>query len=359
MPRQTLVDLQYQETRAKKEVDLLRARLRLHGMSDADLEALAAGEAVKLDDQRWQASLRANGLWSDAAEALYKSLPEANRNLPWNVAAIGELGALGLLTPELQAWAESTPDLGAHLTFVAGLMQAGHSLEDVKSLHALGALNDLVDLQAPAGPSQWTVQSLAVRPGERVAAGDELLTLVDPSSLYLKIKPAGRELTALQRVIKSGLPVAARPLVKNAGLSYRDLKISHLQSEGVDMHPVAYVSISNSVLAASEDHVSWAVQPGTRYVVELPVQRLDNVWVLPSEAVAEDGADRVVFVENGDTFTATKVIVLFQDDQVAVLSPASGLFPGDPVVTRNAFGLSLALNSGGSSEVDPHAGHSH
>jgi multidrug efflux pump subunit AcrA (membrane-fusion protein) len=359
VPRQTVIDLQYQHTRAVKEVDLLKSRLRMHGMSDEDIAAMAEGKPIHLSDQRWRASLEANGLWSPEAKALYESLSEPTRNLPWNVAAIGELGALGMLTPALQSWVKETPDMGTHFMFVAGMLQSGHSLADVKNLHDLGALEDTVGLKAPDVTRTWDVQSLQVRPGERVAAGDSLVTLIDPSRLYLKIKPAGRELAQLRAVIKSGRRVAARPLIKNAGLSYRDLLISHLQSEGEDQHAVATLSISNQVLQAEGNHRTWAVQPGTRYIVELPIEEMRGVWVLPREAIAEEGADSVVFVENGDSFTPVKVTVLFSDDQVAVIGPKSGLFPGDPVVTRNAFGLALALNSGGSSAVDPHAGHSH
>jgi hypothetical protein len=177
--------------------------------------------------------------------------------------------------------------------------------------------------------------------------------------LSLKIHPAGHELALLRKVVQGGGKVAARPLIKDAGLSYTDLVITHIQSEGDDLHPVAYLSITNQVLQEREQHRTWAVQPGTRYVVELPVEVWEDVWVLPADALTEDGADSIVFIENGDSFSPAKVSLLFKDEKVAVLGPQSNLFPGDPVVTRNAFGLALALNAGGGNEVDPHAGHNH
>jgi multidrug efflux pump subunit AcrA (membrane-fusion protein) len=359
VPRQQLVELKYQEARAKKDLELLKARLNLHGLGKADITRMLAGQPIEPNNDRWKASLEANGLWSKAAQQLYEALPEDARNLPWNVAGIGELGALGMLAPGLIHWVEQTPATGNNFIFIAGMLQAGHSLEEVKALQAVDAFSPMAKLKAPGTKARWDIQAIHARPGERVEAGDRLVTLIDPSMLSLKIHPAGHELALLRKVVQGGGKVAARPLIKDAGLNYTDLVITHIQSEGDDLHPVAYLSITNQVLQEREQHRTWAVQPGTRYVVELPVEVWEDVWVLPADALTEDGADSIVFIENGDSFSPAKVSLLFKDEKVAVLGPQSNLFPGDPVVTRNAFGLALALNAGGGNEVDPHAGHNH
>ena len=98
---------------------------------------------------------------------------------------------------------------------------------------------------------------------------------------------------------------------------------------------------------------------GLRYVLEVPIEELTEVYVLPAGAVTERGVDQVVFVKDGETFKPVVVTVLYRDESVAVL-PATGatrLFPGDPVVQTGAFALGLALQGGGG--VDAHAGHSH
>ena len=78
-----------------------------------------------------------------------------------------------------------------------------------------------------------------------------------------------------------------------------------------------------------------------------------------ADALADDGPDKVVYIQNGDSFKPAKVVVLYQDHDVVVLdSKTSELFPGDSVVQTGAFGLSLALKSSGGA-IDPHAGHNH
>jgi hypothetical protein len=87
---------------------------------------------------------------------------------------------------------------------------------------------------------------------------------------------------------------------------------------------------------------------------------MENVYVLPSDAIAEDGPNQVVFVQDGDAFRMVEVEIAYRDHEYAVIpiNRHTALFPGDPVVVHNAFPLSLALK-GGSGDVDPHAGHGH
>ncbi|MFT5122867.1 MAG: multidrug efflux pump subunit AcrA (membrane-fusion protein) [Kiritimatiellia bacterium] len=359
VPRQQVIELQYQEARARKDLELLMARLKLHGLGEDEIKRMLDGQPVEANEGRWKASLEANGLWSASAQQLYEALPEAARNLPWNVAGIGELGAMGLLSPELISWVKATPKSANIFINVAGMLQAGHSLEDIKNLQAADGFSPTAQLKAPVTKARWDIQAIHARPGEHVAAGDTLVTLIDPSILALKIQPAGRELALLRKVIQNGGVVKARPLIKDSGLRYTNLAISHIQSAGPGLDPVAYLSITNQVMQTNKGHRSWAVQPGTRYVVEIPVEVWKDVWVLPADAVTEDGADSIVFIENGDSFSPAKVTLRFKDEQTAVLGPTSDIFPGDPVATRNAFGLALGLNASSGGKVDPHAGHNH
>ena len=81
---------------------------------------------------------------------------------------------------------------------------------------------------------------------------------------------------------------------------------------------------------------------------------------MPSDAIAEDGAKRVVFLPDGDTFRPIEVEIAYQDDRVAViaLNEATKIVPGDVIVTHGAYALGLALRSN-TTAVDPHAGHNH
>ena len=52
-------------------------------------------------------------------------------------------------------------------------------------------------------------------------------------------------------------------------------------------------------------------------------------------------------------------MLLYVDQEVAVLGKDSELFPGDMVAQHGAFGLGLAMKATGNSVVDAHAGHNH
>jgi len=94
-------------------------------------------------------------------------------------------------------------------------------------------------------------------------------------------------------------------------------------------------------------------------MLRIPTEKLENVFVFPSDAVTDDGPDKVVFIQDGDSYKSVKVVVLHHDQEVAVIDGKhSEIFDGDMVVQRGAFSLSLALKAGASG-VDPHAGHNH
>ena len=105
---------------------------------------------------------------------------------------------------------------------------------------------------------------------------------------------------------------------------------------------------------------TWKLRPGQRFLLRVPIQSFRGAYVLPSDAVVEEGADRIVFVKDGDGVKPAKVVVLWQDRDVVVLdSKHSELFPGDEVAQHNAFPLRLALKAGSGEAEGGHAGHNH
>jgi len=92
--------------------------------------------------------------------------------------------------------------------------------------------------------------------------------------------------------------------------------------------------------------------------VLVPIERLEDRFVLPAGAVTDDGPRKVVFLKDGDTFLAKPVYVEYEDDEVVVIANDGAIFPGDPVALTGAFALGMALQTG-SGAADPHAGHNH
>ena len=133
-----------------------------------------------------------------------------------------------------------------------------------------------------------------------------------------------------------------------------------MQTQERERGGIAQAAVPNVSLGCAEDVAcrSWQLRVGLRYLVQVPVQQLPRRFVLPTDAVATQGADRVVFIEDGDTFNAQPVHVEYADDEVVVIADDGSLYDGDRVVLSGAFALGLALGRG-SEKVDPHAGHNH
>ena len=96
-----------------------------------------------------------------------------------------------------------------------------------------------------------------------------------------------------------------------------------------------------------------------KYKLKVPVQVLEDVIVLPAKAVIDHGSDKVVFVRENDEFIRRKVIIIYQNNDVAVIGEGSELLPEESMVISGAFALELALIAGSPQAVDPHAGHNH
>ena len=148
-------------------------------------------------------------LASTLAEVVYRALPEDVRDLPWTVATISELVAVDLAGRDLAEWLEGEPAAARHFISIGGLLQAGSSLEEVKVLYGLGALEPVVEIRAPASAPDWDVNKVFVKPGEQVAAGQQLLTLANPRRMFLRVESVGGEtaalLSALERVFQKKL----------------------------------------------------------------------------------------------------------------------------------------------------------
>ena len=357
-------EIEYENERARLRVELEQAHheLERHGLSDEEIASVETGHSAPGNRHLWEHALRRGGLWSDAADAIRAQLPETDRGLPWCVVAIGELSAAGLATEELSVALGAEPALAAHFAEAAALLLQGLPLPTVRVLAAQGALAPIVVVRAPIAVDRWDVAAVAVRAGERVAAGQALLDLHDARTMWLRLEPVGEEIGLMVRAFEGSLAMRAVPLIDAAGPELDGVVLQRIDTHGEAGH--AFAEVGNTLLtpsqAADAASRSWSLRAGTRYLVNVPVARLEGVFVLSAGALTSRGPDRVVFLRDGNSFRPQVVRVLYEDDDVAVLPADTGLFPGDPVAISGAFALGLALQLGaGSGAVDPHAGHNH
>lgn len=362
LPRQRAIDLEYALARAQKMYEKFEHELEKHGLTEEQIAAIERGASLPpADAASWRRALTKNGLWSDAAVALYEALPDALREVPWATATIGELSAAGLATHELAAWIASS-GAGPHFVDVGVLLLEGRSLAELRGLHELGALEPVVAVRAPGleAADAWDVVGIDVKVGAHVEVGDALVMLHDAERLALAVDPVGDEIGAVLDTAARGAAFAASPVVSGAGPILDGLRIAYVGGDGAGEHaivPVDNVVLAETTSARGATRRTWGVREGTRYVVHVPIATDADVFAVPAAALANDGPDTVVFVQRGDGFEPVPVEVVHRDRETAVLGPASALSVGDRVVQSGAFELALALTGG--DELDAHAGHGH
>jgi len=359
--RAKIVALQAAEERAAQAVRNAEFELVWHGLTRDELKSLRDGGEPPPNRTLWKRALEHNGLWGEVEESIAASLSEDLRQRPWSIAAIGELSAAGLANKRLLDALRTTPAMTASFIDVASLLLQGHSVHGVKLLAVSGALDAEATLRAPAGAPDWDVDEVLVAVGEQVEAGDPVVRLHDARVMWLELEPSGSELAPLTAAFKSGIKLDAGSLVPGAGPDLSGLQINRFATHaGAGRRgSLAIIRVGNVPVEGPDGRSrSWGVRVGLRYLVAIPVQRLPQRFVLPASAVTDDGPERVVFVQDGNTFVPRPVHVEYEDDRVAVIANDGALFPGDPVVRTGAFALGLALQTG-SGAVDPHAGHNH
>jgi multidrug efflux pump subunit AcrA (membrane-fusion protein) len=368
--KKTIVDLRYDLAKSEQEVAALEQELGRHGLTATEVADIEAGKsAPPAGKEIWKKALEQNGLWNESGAKLLDALPATMRDLPWTIAAVAELFASGRINPEIAEWISKTPDATKHFLEIAGMLQRGHTLDDLKALVAAQGFEPIVEIVvAGAGqPEDWDVETLSARQDQRVEKGTELMVLENHRRVLLRAEPQGSEMPLVVSALQKQTSFHAVPLVANAGPTLKDLTILSLEGNEKGNGVAALIPAGNSEEARRKgfggEVRTWTLRAGQRFLVRIPVEEFKDVFVLPTDAVTDDGADKIVLIQNGDSFEPKKVVILYQDSEETVIDgKSSELFPGDTVVQHGAFGLSLALKGGGgepAGEEGGEAGHHH
>ena len=251
------------------------------------------------------------------------------------------------------------------------------------SLHEDDSLHDAAEGRFPDGSGQATsmrpgtdtghegiehefvVRSLAVGRGQAVQAGASLCVLSDYGSLYVEGRAFEQDADALLAAAAADRTVTVVPETGHAGGAVEGLPIVYVANV-IDADSRAlpfYVRLPNEVVRDTREgdrrFVTWRYKPGQRMRILVPVQVWDEAIVLPAEAVADEGAETFVFVEDGRTLVRRPVHVRHRDGRHAVIANDGSVFPGEVVATSAAHQLQMTLKNQAGGAVDPHAGHNH
>src|SRR5262249_27996564 len=198
----------------------------------------------------------------------------------------------------------------------------------------------------------FEVQELKVELGQQVQAGQTICLLSDHQLLYIEGRGFRQETPLVERAIREAWPVEVEfmededdwPALKQSFL------IRHLANT-IDPSSrtfAFYVPLQNQARTYEKDGRSWMhwrYRPGQRVRLNLRVEKFDNVFVLPTDAVVHEGPEAYVFRQNGDLFNRKPVHVLYQDRQRVVIANAFSVPPGLLVAQNGAAQLNPVLKS--------------
>jgi cobalt-zinc-cadmium efflux system membrane fusion protein len=211
------------------------------------------------------------------------------------------------------------------------------------------------------GMVTYEVQDLDVELGQQVQAGQVLSTLADHSSLLIKGHAFKREASFLEAAAQNAWPIHVRFSEDNAAtwpeLNQR-FEIRHL-SNSIDTISRTFdffVPLENQSRfyeKAGETFVVWRFRPGQRVRLGVPVEQMENVFVLPAAAVVREGPEAYVFRQNGDLFNRIPVHIVYEDRSDVVIANDGSIAPGHYLAQGSAASLNRVLKSQASSGVDP------
>ena len=213
---------------------------------------------------------------------------------------------------------------------------------------------------------QFVVTGLAAERGESVNTGDALTILANYEVLLVEGHAFQQDAEELTRAAESNTPVQA--VLETGGDSPRVLDGLQIAYVGSAVRAESralpfYVPLENErlreELRGQRRYTSWRFRPGQRLRLRVGVDRVEGVLVLPAEAVATEGAESYVFVENGDHFDRRAVEVVTRDQLSVAVANSGAVFPGETVALSDAHQLQMALKNSAGGGVDPHAGHNH
>ncbi len=345
------------EDLVQTQTDFVRALGEL-GVEEREIKRL---EAVSESGAISGKSLLEHRYAKEKLEALLQAQREALRLHGLSVRQVDQVAKERRLLSELSITVPSTEQGADELRLTD--RTGRHPIVMVADLQAADA-----DSNAPAAPKPTTpplsVESLQVQRGQSVEQGGKLCVLADYSQLYVEGSAFEQDIEAINQAVSQAWKINA---LFPGGQRIEDLPLAFVASE-VDPSSRTlkfYVDLSNEVLrdtknASGQRFITWKHKPGQRLQLQVPIEERPNQFVLPLDAVAQEGAESFVFQRKGkQRFDRIAVHVLHRDQTSVVVANDGALFPGDVVALRGAHQLQMAVKNKSGGAIDPHAGHTH
>lgn len=205
----------------------------------------------------------------------------------------------------------------------------------------------------------YEVQELNVELGQQVQAGQLLSTLANHQALFIEGHAFKREASFLAKAAENNWPIrcsfAEDDLVDWPAFD-QTLEIRHL-ANAINSETRTFnffIPLLNQSRAYDKDNqtfIVWRFRPGQRVRLQVPVEELKDVLVLPSAAIVREGPEAYVFQQNGDLFNRLPVHVLHEDRLQTVLANDGSVKAGLYLAQSAAASLNRVLKAQAASGI--------
>ncbi len=170
------------------------------------------------------------------------------------------------------------------------------------------------------------VQDLKVQKGQIVNAGDLLCVLADYDELLIEGQAFEAEASQIASAKQLGWKVNAILDLGKRSTELRELEFGWIENE---IDPASrtlkfYVQLPNQIRSESSNatgqrFVDWNYRTGQRLQLQVPVEKWDEQIVLPVDAVVREGIESYVFQQNGEHYDRVSVHEKFRDQRNVVI----------------------------------------
>jgi cobalt-zinc-cadmium efflux system membrane fusion protein len=236
-------------------------------------------------------------------------------------------------------------------------LEASSRRSDPQVIQQFSFVNEMARSEGIA----YEVQELSVELGQQVQAGQLLASLSNHQMLYVVGHAFKREAAFLEQAAQEKRPIEIEFAEDDDGRwpdLQQMLKIRHL-SNSIDTNSRTFdffVPLTNQSRSYDEQgrvFLVWRFRPGQRARIHVPVEKFDDVFVLPSEAVVREGPEAYVFRQNGDLFKQISVHVLHEDRRSVVIANDGSITAGSFLAQSSAASLNRVLKAQTASGEQP------
>ncbi|MCC6510712.1 MAG: efflux RND transporter periplasmic adaptor subunit [Pirellulaceae bacterium] len=326
----SLLDRRYAKDKLEAHIRSQREALRLHGLSERQIEDIATGGKLLGDLQIVAPDVDTH---SEKEELRLSGQPFT----PVSFVATQS-------SPSLAQFPSMQPALNS------GLNSAQHAHPE----------------DQPSSGKPLVIGQLQASKGQAVTAGAQLCTLSDYSQLFIEGQAFEQDIDAIALLNQRGWSVTANFPGEGTAVQVANLQVAFVDhAVNANSRTLSvFVELPNQILndttnAEGQRFVSWKYRVGQRLELEVPVEEWTDQLILPADAVVKDGVEWFVFRGQGLMFYRVPVHVMHRDPTSVVIANDGSIKPGNKLALRSAHQLQMALKSKASGVADPHAGHSH